>query len=66
MKRLVCILISFLVQQVIIFSENRAGLYDVHTVANCLSGLVAKNVTKSATDAQFEAAWLIYKGSQFF
>jgi hypothetical protein len=43
------ILISFVVQQVIIFLETGVGLYDVHTVSNRLSGLVAKNVTKSVT-----------------
>src|SRR5215210_6840531 len=48
-KRFLNISISFLVQQVIIFSETRVGLYDAYTVANRPSGLVAKNVTKSVT-----------------
>ena len=38
-----------LVQQVIMFSETRVGLYSAHIVANRPSDLVAKNVTKSVT-----------------
>ena len=46
------------------FSETRLGLYDVHTVANRPSGLVAKNVTKSVTYSKFEVIMLIYRVPQ--
>jgi hypothetical protein len=57
MKRLVYILISFLVQQVIMFSETRVGFY-AHTVSNGPYDLVAKSVTKSDTFPKFEAMLL--------
>ena len=46
------------------FSETRVGLYDVHTVANRPSGLVAKNVTKSVTDSKSEVLLFIYRVPQ--
>ena len=49
MTRLVNIWISFVVQQVIMFSETRVGLYDVHTVSNSPFNRVPKTGTKSVT-----------------
>jgi hypothetical protein len=46
------------------FSETRVGLYDVPTVANRPSGLVAKNVTKSVTYSKSEVILLIYRVPQ--
>jgi hypothetical protein len=48
-KRFLNILISFMVQQVIMFSETQVGHYYAHTVANRHSGLVALSATKSVT-----------------
>src|SRR5215208_2652556 len=54
-KRFMNIFISFMVQQVIIFSETLVGFDYAHTVANRPSGFVAQNLTKIGTYSESEA-----------